>query len=332
MNWIPPNILCLSLVDTCNLKCTTCYSWKKKFSPDPRLPLALRTFLFDFASKISFPYRIVFSGGETLLDRDIVRTLRYCSELGFDTQVTTNGTLLEPRLLDELLQAGLKMLTLPLEGITAEVHDRIRPWGSASHFELVHSKIEQLSHLAPGLEVHINSIISGVNHFEMVALANWVQNHPYLAGIFFNIIVQPFHALRDDFWYENPGKDSDGLWPGSGPEILNALDELLELKEQGFKIDNLSHQMAAFANYLKNPQNFLHDRCPVIENALILKFDGNLYACQYHHPLGNIFEQSLDECLAAQSLQDHYQFMETCKTNCHLSTNCFFRPPHGLQR
>ena len=329
MNWPPPNILCLSLVDTCNLQCTTCYSWKNRFRPDPRLPLALRTFLFDFASRVSFPYRIVFSGGETLLDREILNTLQYCADLGFDTQVTTNGTCLEPALIDQLQQAGLKMLTLPLEGVTAQTHDPIRPWGSESHFELVHHKIEVLREQAGQLEVHINTIFCASNFSEIGALARWVEDHPYLAGIFFNIIVQPFHAHRDEHWYQNPDQDPDQLWPGSGSEVMAALDDLIFLKEKGAKIDNLSHQFEAYKAYLKNPQTFLHQQCPVIDNALILKHDGNLYACQYHRPLGNIFEESLDEILDSPTCKDHYQFMKTCKTNCHLSTNCFFRPPNS---
>ena len=76
-----PDKLCLALVDTCNLKCISCYSWKNKYKADPALDTALESFLTDFRKQVSLPYMVNFSGGETLINPKLAETDRKSTRL-----------------------------------------------------------------------------------------------------------------------------------------------------------------------------------------------------------------------------------------------------------
>lgn len=318
-----PDKLCLALVDTCNLKCISCYSWKNKYKADPALDTALQSFLTDFRKQVSLPYMVNFSGGETLINPKLAETIKYCKELGFETQVTSNVTFLNEDYIDKLKESGLDVLSLPLEGISKEVHDRIRPW-QQSHFEMVHHRLQNLEQAFPDLRVHVNTIICNPNIHELLALSDFVREHGYLKGIFFNIIVQPFHTQYEIDWSRGELNEDD-LWPADIEAAVQVVKELRRRKDFGYPIDNNALQFETFERLLQTPTEEVQKNCPVIDHAWIVKSDGGLHSCQYFKPMGNIKEGPLEQILDSPGYLEHRQSMESCTRNCHLALNCFWK-------
>ncbi|GEM_PF-1291887 len=319
-NWNPPKSLCITLSETCNLKCKMCYNWKKRVPMAPGYYLAVRNFLFEFSRLVELPFPLVLAGAEPLLDPELMGLIELGSRLGFETQMVTNGILLNRQSISELRQAGLKVLTLPLEGVSEETHNQLRP----KHFHLVFERIALLQELFPEIEVTINAVISDLNFTEMVPLAHLVHEHPFLTGVYFNIVVQPFASDSvNSEWYET--QEEKDLWPGPGEELLSVLKELKELKLKGFQIKNPASQFDLFSSYLQDPKTFVHDVCPVEDQGMILKSNGDLCHCPFFplSSLGNILNQPLDDILYGIKAEYHRQVMGECRTNCHLCVNCF---------
>ena len=331
LDWEPPRSLCITLSETCNLKCKMCYNWKKRVPISAGYYLAIRNFLYEFSERVEMPYLIVLAGAEPLLDPELDGLLQTCSNLGFQTQIVTNGILLDKKRILELKKMNLKVLTLPLEGVSEDIHNQLRP----RNFKLVWDRIALLQEFFPELEVHINTVISDLNFHEMASLANQVQEHPFLRGIYFNIVVQPFASSWNPNWYENERERA--LWPGANTQLLEVLEDLRELKLRGCKIDNPPSQFTLFKTYLQNPLEFVHSKCPVNSEGMILKSNGDLCHCPYFplSSLGNILTQTLDEIIWTHQAKFHRQLMQDCKTNCHLCVNCFSgcsqEDPQGLQ-
>ena len=103
----------------------------------------LREELSDIAGRYD-PSQITFAiiGGEPLIRRDIDAVGAHAAALGFAWGVTTNGMLLKPARLASLKAAGLRTISVSLDGLEAE-HDALRRCRGA--FRRVVAAIERLT-------------------------------------------------------------------------------------------------------------------------------------------------------------------------------------------
>lgn len=69
---------------------------------------------------------VVITGGEPLMRKDLADCGREISRRGFPWGMVTNGFALTPARLDELLKAGLRSITVSLDGLNPETHDWFR--------------------------------------------------------------------------------------------------------------------------------------------------------------------------------------------------------------
>jgi radical SAM protein with 4Fe4S-binding SPASM domain len=68
----------------------------------------------------------ILTGGEPLLRRDILEIVRHAADRKLWVVVGTNGVLVTPTLAEKLLEAGARGLSLSLDSLDAEEHDRFR--------------------------------------------------------------------------------------------------------------------------------------------------------------------------------------------------------------
>lgn len=110
----------------CNLKCVHCRSSSEieaKGHPDFSFDEATRV-LDDIASYAN-PV-MVLSGGEPLLRKDVFDIATYGTQKGLRMCLATNGTLVTEEICGKIKDAGIKMVSLSLDGSTAAVHDNFR--------------------------------------------------------------------------------------------------------------------------------------------------------------------------------------------------------------
>jgi len=121
-----PKWIAWEITRRCNLKCVHCRSssgLEVKGHPDFSLAEARRV-LDDIASYAK-PV-VVLSGGEPLLRPDVFEIAQYGADLGLRMCLATNGTLVTQEICDRIKAAGIKMVSLSLDGASAPVHDNFR--------------------------------------------------------------------------------------------------------------------------------------------------------------------------------------------------------------
>lgn len=151
----------------CNLACVHCRATAKE-SPDPdelgtseALRLVREVAETARISSVAAvgPVIFIISGGEPLLRPDIYEIARAASDAGLHTVLATNGTLLEPRTVGRLIEAGVRRVSVSLDGPDAAGHDEFR--GSPGAFDRALRGLAEARR--QGLSFQVNTTVSRRN-------------------------------------------------------------------------------------------------------------------------------------------------------------------------
>ena len=124
-----PLFLDIEATSVCNLKCPNCVQtttdFKKGF-----MDFELFKKIIDEASDngcYGCKFHTV-GRGEPLLHKDIVKMVAYAKKKGLiDVYINTNGILLKSIMIDNLLDAGIDMIAISIDGYTPAVYNKYRP-------------------------------------------------------------------------------------------------------------------------------------------------------------------------------------------------------------
>lgn len=108
----------------CNLKCVHCYAQAKNTAFDNELSLSEGKHLIDDLAEFGVPV-MLFSGGEPLVRKDLPELAAYAVKKGMRAVISTNGTLITPRIAQTLKDIGLSYVGISLDGMKA-INDRFR--------------------------------------------------------------------------------------------------------------------------------------------------------------------------------------------------------------
>ena len=111
----------------CNMRCRHCGSDCKISTVHPDMPFSdfEKVLLRIKESYDSHKILVILSGGEPLMRDDLVRCGRQIRKLGFPWGLVSNGRLMSPERINELLKAGMRTATISLDGLE-ESHDWMR--------------------------------------------------------------------------------------------------------------------------------------------------------------------------------------------------------------
>jgi len=120
----PGPVVIWNLIRRCNLACKHCYS----ISADTDFPGELTTEevfrVMDDLKAFRVPV-LILSGGEPLLRPDIFDISRRAKSMGFYTGLSTNGTLIDERMIGRIVDVGYDYVGISIDGLR-ETHDRFR--------------------------------------------------------------------------------------------------------------------------------------------------------------------------------------------------------------
>lgn len=120
----PPVCLYLEVTNRCNLLCETCPRTFEELEKPADLSWELFTRIVDQVPNIA---RVVLHGvGEPMLHKDLFRMVRYLKDRGTYVLFNTNGTLLNPKKFQAMVDSGLDELRVSLDAADRESYKRVR--------------------------------------------------------------------------------------------------------------------------------------------------------------------------------------------------------------
>ena len=142
----------------CNLNCVHCRAAATMGPYTGELDTDAAYRLLDQIAELGSPI-VILTGGEPLLRPDIFDVAKYGDDKGLRMVMAPNGTLITEEIAEKLSAAGIKRISISLDGASRECHDRFR--GVEGAFDGALRGIEYAK--KAGIEFQINTTITKAN-------------------------------------------------------------------------------------------------------------------------------------------------------------------------
>jgi AdoMet-dependent heme synthase len=155
----------------CNLRCIHCRAAATELSSPTDLPTRTALGIIDQIVAAANPI-LVLSGGEPLYRSDIFQLARYATDKGLRVALATNGTLVTKDVARMIVDAGVRRVSISLDGADATTHDSFR--GIPGAFEAAVHGLRNLKVL--GMSVQINMTIARHNAHQLPDVLQLARN------------------------------------------------------------------------------------------------------------------------------------------------------------
>ncbi len=113
------------LTRSCNLSCAHCRASSESGPYEGELTTEECFKVIDDITTVAKPI-VILTGGEPLLREDVFEIAKYGTEKGLRMVMAPNGTLLTPENVKRSIEAGIKRISISLDGPDAATHDDLR--------------------------------------------------------------------------------------------------------------------------------------------------------------------------------------------------------------
>lgn len=126
-----PKWMAWEITRRCNLRCVHCRSSSEMVVDEhPDFPIEEAFRIIDDIAGYASPV-VVLSGGEPLMRPDVFDIARYGTAKGLRMCLATNGSLVTDKTCKGIRESGIRIVSLSLDGSTAEAHDAFRKQAGA---------------------------------------------------------------------------------------------------------------------------------------------------------------------------------------------------------
>lgn len=226
-----PRVLAWEVTRSCNLSCKHCRAAAEKGPYSGELSTAECKKLLDNIASFAKPI-IILTGGEPMLRDDIYEIASYGTSLGLRMVMAPCGALLTKESCQRLIDAGIKRISLSIDGKNAQSHDSFR--GVSGSFQDVMNGIKAAKSV--GLEFQINTTVTKLNIEELPEIFSIAEElgaasfHPFLlvptgrgkALAEFEIEPEKYEEVLHWF-YEQREKSSMTIKPTCAPHYYRIL-------------------------------------------------------------------------------------------------------------
>lgn len=312
----PIQRLNLSITKFCNLHCRMC-DWKKFFPRDQPEPSfdQWKSVIQEFATLGGKELEI--SGGEPMMRKDIYQIISHARSCGLNVLMISNAVLIGPPEVEKLLAAGLKSISISLEG-PEKLNDKLRGRGN---FQKTLNAIRSfLSHQAqyPDFKVYVGITLSKYNYTEILPFSKYLVEE---IGVH-SIAINPFTKEMLDGWNRKTRPVEFDISPKLIPDLTRELERLIEYAE------SLPGKLPS-PNYLKQIPDYFRGKkfipsagCRIPETFCGIHPAGLVFSCWKNPPIGNINEMSLTEILSSPEYREFHKRAlagqcNGCVTSCY---------------
>jgi radical SAM protein with 4Fe4S-binding SPASM domain len=237
---------------------------------------------------------VVLSGGEPLLRTDMFDIAQKGTELGLRMCLATNGTLIDDDRCRRIKESGIKIVSLSLDGSTAEIHDDFRKQKGAFEGTIKAAELFRKH----GIEFIINSSFTKRNQKEIPKVYKLAKELGATAWYMFMIVptgrgeeIMSELISKEDYekileWHYHMEKDEKDILvrPTCAPHYYRIVRQ--KAKEEGIRFERRSLKFSTGGA----------KGCIAGQLICLIDVDGNLLPCSYFpKPAGNIFKQSFKE-------------------------------------
>ena len=153
-----PRLIFWEVTKGCNLRCIHCRASATELSSPKDLSTHAALGIIDQIAEAYNPI-LVLSGGEPLYRSDIFQLASHATEKGLRVALATNGTQVTKEVARMIVDAGVKRVSISLDGADATTHDSFR--GIPGAFDAAVQGLRNLKAL--GMSVQINTTIARHN-------------------------------------------------------------------------------------------------------------------------------------------------------------------------
>lgn len=165
-----PRLIFWEVTKGCNLRCIHCRATATELSSPTDLPTQRAIQIIDQIASFANPI-LVLSGGEPLYRADIFDLATYATNKGIRVALATNGTLVTKDVAKRIVDAGVKRVSISLDGADAMTHDTFR--GIPGAFDAAVYGMKNLQEL--GMSVQINMTIAKHNAQQLPSVLDLVR-------------------------------------------------------------------------------------------------------------------------------------------------------------
>jgi MoaA/NifB/PqqE/SkfB family radical SAM enzyme len=305
-----PKYIHFSITNRCNLFCAFCGQDKNKWKKEEELSFEQYKIVIDQIESMK-NRTVTFSGGEVFLYKDFLKVIDYCNKKNVPVaMVLTNGTLLNRKRIEALIDNNIKHIGFSLDG-TREIHDKIRGIKGSydktisaiktideikkrrkisfpsigTNFVLINSNLEYIEPLVEEM-LKLDVAISGMRFQYLTYISKEVLNthKKIMKNIFPDINYyywDKFVSEKNDF---NTKKMFE-IFKNVKSKVQNRINITFSYNFNEDEVDDW---------YKKN--NLILSKCRFIKNVFFVLPNGDVPLCDFiRYPIGNIKSKSIKE-------------------------------------
>lgn len=321
----------------CNAKCIMCeYGFlkaeqlrahiKTRFTDD-FMPRAL-----DQVAELCGRGTIVtYMSGEPMVVRAMTDWVEQCGRLGLDLRFTTNGYLLDEKMAEKYVAAGMFNIGVSLESLDPKINEVIRPYpdGTAKTIRAIDSLIRERQRQKKYTSVNIKTMLCELNLESFIEI---IEKYGKVDGVM--VTPQIFEALvgmPDDVKEKLRIRDTERL--------RRTLDRIRELKAEGYNVHVSDQALDEFLKaYTEDPlrKNTMRTTslemdpsaptCNIGTDNMWIQ-EGYVKLCPLHPPIGDFVTDklTLKEMWQSEMTKKVRAGTRACRRLCTIS--CLRRTP-----
>ena len=293
--------------ERCNYKCKYCEYWRL---PNYVEEMTIEEWQNALGSLREFigPYHVEFSGGEPFIKKNFIDLCRWCRDAGIKWGVTTNGSALSEKIIDQILDARPFNLNMSMDSHIAEIHNYAR--GIEGSLERISKGIQLLiaKRNARGMDfpVIIKPVVHRLNYKYLPDMVDWVKALGATA-----INMQPVDRWSPETFGE--------LWIGEDeiPELMQVANQLIARKRAGDPILNSELLLSSWDKHFrgeKAPEEVMP--CRVGMRNYFIRTNGDVEVCWHFPPIGNVKTQSARDIWYSQVARQRRAETVACTKLC----------------
>ncbi|MBE7705369.1 MAG: radical SAM protein [Cyanobacteria bacterium SIG29] len=307
--------------ERCQSRCITCNGWKTPAEVmQKELTLDEWKVILTNLHNWMGNYQFIISGGEPFIRDDIFEMAQFASDLGDTVNVVTNGLAL-PDKVEQVLYSAFNNITFSLNSVSnPQIHNISR--GRDDAFQRTIDALQNLNYLNKHTTGHkwknifLSTVVMPSNLSEIKPIAEFCK----VEGIGVS------YQLMDNGDAFSTAVDESSQIYGTDikTSALKAIDEMIELKKQGYPICNGFAQLDAFKVLIDTPDEIQNIQCMVGENNFAIDPYGNCRICFCMKPIGNLRNSLPQDLWYSKEADEVREHILNCKMNCRL-LNCNFK-------